>query len=118
MPVADSPGPIPTRNSFDAFTEREIVDADGAEVQNSKDLLVTSFVKTRRPSKKRRGKRGLLQARRRLLLKTPEQIGKLQKRRGQFNGQAGHFENGPLKLFYFHFAPSGIGATYLSSIYQ
>ena len=50
------PAPIPTSNRFAVLDEREIVDMNGAEVQLPRDLLLDSFVKSSKLSKKRMAK--------------------------------------------------------------
>jgi hypothetical protein len=51
-----APAPVPTRNRFEALTDRFILDSDGAQISQEKIVDLKLLVKPNKPMKKRRGK--------------------------------------------------------------
>ena len=51
-----SPAPVPTKNRFEALTDRYIVDSGGAQISQEKIVDLASLIKPNKSKKKRRGK--------------------------------------------------------------
>ena len=54
-----APAPVPTRNRFEALTDRVVLDSEGAQIFRDGIVSLSSLVKTKNPNKKRRGKAAL-----------------------------------------------------------